>query len=454
MKDLPEYIASGDQARLFPVLAETSKEKRVASIFLAVMTQIPAISQEVLGSIGLRVGKRTKVRAFTEVVFKDKSASGCRPDGLIEVDIGRAKWSALIEAKVGKNDLDPDQVQRYVEVARTHGINAVITISNQFVPRADHSPVAVPKTMLRKVGLFHWSWTWLATVCEIIQYRDALEDEEQAYLLDQLNGFLAHPATGVERFTQMSTDWKNVVQAVANDERLKKTSEETEEAAASWIAEERDLCLHMSSHVGTLVQTVVERKLQDDPAGRLKRQMENLVNLNILESKYRVPDCASDIIVVADLARKSVSCSMIVKAPSDRKSTKARLNWLLRMLPEDDERLLVRAHWPGRCAPTTKSVAALRNEPELIQTENTDMVPHGFEVLLVESTGKRFSGRKTFIEDVERIVPAFYDLVGVNLKAWQATPPKPVKPRDMPDPGEVEFEDLEAGGAMPKTLDR
>lgn len=120
MAQLPEYLATGDEARLFPVLAETSKEKRVASIFLAVMTQIPALAQETMGSVGVRTGKRTKVQAFTEVVFKDKNASNCRPDGLIVVNTGRAIWSALVEAKISKNDLDPDQVQRYLEVARNH----------------------------------------------------------------------------------------------------------------------------------------------------------------------------------------------------------------------------------------------------------------------------------------------------------------------------------------------
>ena len=85
----------------------------------------------------------------------------------------------------------------------------------------------------------------------------------------------------------------------------------------------------------------------------------------------------------------------------------------------------------------------------VIQNDNPDAAPHSFEVLLVENLGKRFSGRRTFIEDVERIVPSFYDLVGVNLKAWQAAPPKPVKSRNEPDPGELTHADLEPAGALP-----
>jgi hypothetical protein len=140
---------------------------------------------------------------------------------------------------------------------------------------------------------------------------------------------------------------------------------------------------------------------------------------------------------------------MSLKAPLDKKSTKARVNWLLRMLPDDDDRLLLRAHWPGRGAPTTKDIKSLREDPMVIQNDNPDAAPHSFEVLLVENLGKRFSGRRTFIEDVERIVPSFYDLVGVNLKAWQAAPPKPVKSRNEPDPGELTHADLEPAGALP-----
>jgi hypothetical protein len=40
----------------------------------------------------------------------------------------------------------------------------------------------------------------------------------------------------------------------------------------------------------------------------------------------------------------------------------------------------------------------------------------------------RFTGPRTFIEDVERLVPEFYTLVGQHLKAWQPKAPKPVEP--------------------------
>ncbi|WP_172982808.1 hypothetical protein, partial [Roseovarius bejariae] len=299
----------------------------------------------------------------------------------------------------------------------------------EFVARADHSPVSIPKNLLRKTDLYHWSWTWLATQCEILAVQKTVEDREQTFLLNEVLRFLNHPGTGVERFSQMGSGWKDLVQAVTNNGTLKKTAAEVEEGVGCWFEEERDLSLHLSRHVGQPVETIIERKLKDDPVARLKAGISQLVDDQCLASTYRIPDSAADIDVIADLTRKTVSAGMKIKAPLDRKSTKARVNWLLRMLKEEDDRIIIRAHWPGRAPATQESLSVLRENPDSLQTENKDAAPHAFEVLLVESLGKRFAGRRTFIEDIERIVPDFYDLVGQHLRAWRAPPPRPVKSR-------------------------
>lgn len=433
MSELPSFLKRGEPARLIPVLADTNREQRIASIFLSLLPQIPSLAEEVLSTVGIRVGKRTKIDAFAEVVLKEADSTKNRPDGLLILSTGKNSWSALIEAKIGTAKLEAEQVTRYVEMARTNGIDAVITISNEFVTRADHSPVTVPKTLLRKVCLYHWSWTWIATQCEILAYKGAVEDTEQAFLLNEIRRFFNHPGTGVYRFTQMGKSWKDLNQAITNDAALKKSAPEIEEGVACWIEEERDLCLQLSRHVGEPVETIVERKLKGDPAGRLKYGIDNLVKDRCLSSTYRIPDSAADIEVKADLALRTVSACMRLKAPQDRKSTKARVNWLLRMLKEDDPRVLVLAHWPGRAAATDATLTQLREEPDVLQSENRDATPHTFEIRLVERLGKRFAGSRTFIEDLERIVPEFYDLVGQHLRAWQPPPPKPIKPRNLED---------------------
>ncbi|WP_281020122.1 hypothetical protein [Minwuia sp. IMCC3060] len=443
MTEKPDFLIQGEPARLFPIVADTSRENRIASIFLSLLPQIPSLAQAVLDTAGLRVGKRTRIETFTEVVLVKGPKPQSRPDGLLIVSTGKTSWSALIEAKVGKAKLDQEQVQRYVDMAKANGIDAVITISNEFVARADHSPVTIPSKLLRKTSLFHWSWTWIATQCEILAVQDVVERQEQAALLNEFLRFLNHPGTGVERFSQMGPNWKDLVQAVTNNGTLNKSAPEVEEGVGCWFEEGRDLSLQLSRHVGQSVESVIERKLRDDPAARLRAGVAEFVEDHCLNSTYRIPDSAADIEVRADLTRKTVSAAMKIKAPLDRKSTTARVNWLIRMLKHDDPRIIVRAHWPGKTPATQRPISVLRESPNALQTENKNATPHSFEILLIESLGKRFAGRRTFIEDVERIVPDFYDLVGQNLRAWQAAPPKPVKSRTNTDEDDLKTESVE-----------
>lgn len=443
MSDLPSFLKQGEPARLFPVLADTSREGRMASIFLAMLPMVPSLAQAVFSTLGVRIGKRTRIETFTEIVLNDNSDIKNRPDGLIVVSTSKSKWTALVEAKIGKAELDPEQVTRYLDAAKANKIDAVLTISNQFVARAEVSPLNLPKTVLKRADLYHWSWTWLKTQCEVISYQQKIEDQEQQFLLTELIRLLDHPGTGVERFTQMGPHWKDVVQSVTNQETLKKTGPEVEETVGAWFQELRDTSLLLSSHVGQPVNVKIDRKLATDPSGRLRDGAETLAGQNQLHGAFMVPDGAADIDVCADLMRRSIIFGMKLKAPQDRKSTKARVNWLLRMLKEDDPRLWVKAHWPGRKAATQKEVAALRNDPDAIDPDKSDTAPHSLEVLLIETDAKRFAGRRTFIETLETCAKDFYGLVGQNLRAWQAPPPKPVKATSVPA---AEWDRADGGG--------
>ena len=428
-KDLPRYVSQGERARLFPTVANTNRENRLTSIFLALLPHNPVLAKDLFATVGLRIGERTKIECWTEVVPTHGEHLNKRPDGLIVVKTGKNAWSAVVEAKTKKNQIELEQVTKYLEAARDSGIDAVITISNQFVARADHSPVKVPKPLIRRTDLFHWSWTYIQTQCEILS-RDTVDDSEQAFMLAEFLRFLDHKDTGVERLTSMSQGWRNLVQTVANQGALKKTDPQVEDCVGCWHQEERDLCLQLSRHVGAKVQTVIGRKHVSNQIARLKDGISRLIDEKVLYSAFRIPDCAADLEVRAHLMARTVTYGMKLKAPLDRKSTKARVNWLLRMLRDDDSRLVIRAHWPGHTQPTDQPVSELRNDPTAIQTERPGAAPHSFEVLLIEDLGSAFAGRRVFIERLEDNVTEFYDLVGQHLRAWQAPPRKPVNPRD------------------------
>lgn len=446
MTSTHDFLVRGESARLFPTLADTSREQRATSIFLAVMSQVPGLAEAILQSINVKVGKRTRVEAYTEVVLKQEGSTSGRPDGLLIVQSSRMKWSALIETKIGGAKLDSDQVTKYVELARANGIDAVITISNQFVARPEHSPVDVPKNLLKKTKLYHWSWKYISTQSEILEIEQSVEDSDQIYLVEELNRFFSHPKTGVERFTEMAQGWRDVVQAVTNGVSLTRATPGLDEAVSSWYWEERDLCLQMSRHVGRQVTARMPREHVRSADRRLRDGIVGLIEKPQLKSSLQIPDCASDIEIDVDLKSKTVSVSMKLRAPGDRKSARARVNWLLHMLKHDDPRLFIKAHWPGKAAPTLKEVVKLRSDPDAIRANNPKLVPHTFEVVLIDNLGKGFSGRKTFIRSLEEMVPCFYDLVGANLRVWRALPPRPLRGQESSSQADTKSLEVDTSG--------
>ena len=436
MTELPSCIQNGERARLFPVVADTSRENRLTSIFLALLPQIPALAETLLETVGVRVTKRTKIETWTEVVPTGAENLDKRPDGLIVVHTAKGTWTALVEAKTKNNLLKEEQITKYVEAAKNAGIDAVITISNQFVTSSDISPVHIPKLLLRKVGLYHWPWMSVQTRCELLMYQKQVEDTEQSFLLREFLRLLNHKDTGIETFTSMNKGWRDVVVAVGNQCKLKKTSPDVEESVQAWLQEERDMCLLLSRHVGHQCNISMERRHKADPVARLKDTVHKLVEDQKLCCAFEIPDCAAELEITADLTRRTITYGMRLKAPLDRKSTKARVNWVLKMLPEEHPKLYVRAHWPGRAVHTQEPIALLRQNPIALQTDNPETVPHSFEILMIDDLAGDFSGTRKFLERLEQGVLAFYDLVGQNLRVWQATPPKPVR-ASLPDTEEL-----------------
>jgi len=141
MEGLPNHLSSGKHARLFSSLKLSNKELIATSTLLAVFRIIPELLAELIKDTGIKINDRTVLETYTEIgVSKNPNPKADRPDGFIYVK-NRNEWTSLVEAKVGNNSLNVDQVIKYVEDARANNIDAVITISNEFTPRVDQSPL-------------------------------------------------------------------------------------------------------------------------------------------------------------------------------------------------------------------------------------------------------------------------------------------------------------------------
>lgn len=426
MKELPAMLLRGERARLFPVLADTSKEGRSLSIFLSCFQNVDEFANALLSSVDVRRGVRSRIETFTEVVLrKDAGKPGLRPDGLILVTNGTKTWSALVEAKVGNSDLTAEQVEGYLELARLNGIDALITLSNQFSPIPSHHPVSVSATAKRRVGLFHWSWMNVVTQAALLLNNDDIADDEQRIILQEMNRFLLHPSAGVKSFDQMPAAWSDLVGKVQAGGAIAANSTEAKDVVGAWHQEVGDLSLILSRQLGADVRARMTRAHAADPAARQRAAQNRLASEACLRAAFVVPFAAAPMEICADLEKRTITVLMRLRAPDEPKTTKGKVNWLLRQLQKADPNdIHVRLFWPGRSSHTQYTLAALREDSTPASADRDGMTVLSFEVLLVKDLGARFGQRKNFISELEAAAPAFYENVGEKLKAWQPRAPK------------------------------
>ena len=122
--------------------------------------------------------------------------------------------------------------------------------------------------------------------------------------------------------------------------------------------------------------------------------------------------------VQVDLRGRTLNSSMKVEAPQHRKSTKARVNWLLGQLTKTSVAgVSIKAVY-GRVQDEQEKLEILRERPEALDKEDKSRLPNSFEVKLTANIGRRMVGPKTFVEDIESHVPEFYEQIGQHLRNW------------------------------------
>ena len=424
----PNYLASGEFARLIPVA--TKPESRNTSAFCAMLLAVEEFAEALLAPLGAPTGKRAKIQAWTEPVFKDaKKDMKERPDALIIVDNGRRQWRALVEVKAKNALLDAGQIERYLDIARAEGIDALITLSNQFVATPLQSPCEISRVKLRKVGLYHWSWSYLKTEAKIQLSKSAVSDPDQAYMLDEFVRFLEHDSAGVSEFEQMGKEWVEACRLYFAKSMLPKKSPLGSAVVRDWDELMRCTALRMSRNLSANVTTILSAKERKDPSGRLDNMLSTFIDTGELHSRLEIPGAASPVAVEADLTRRSVTVSMMVNAPKDKKRAPATVNWLLRQLAKTkNDRILINAKWPGRTQDTCAELGRVRENVDALVGERGGQLPRVFEVKSVSDLGGKFTQRRKFVPELVACVKEFYSAVGQHLVPWQAPPPKLKEP--------------------------
>lgn len=386
---------------------QNEQERRAASALLAVIGAVPSFCHELLS--GMKAPKGA-VSTYTELRFRDGDKKLQIPDGAVVVERGKRRWSCLVEIKTGGANLDGEQVSRYLDLAREHGFDGLLTISNEIRTDPRALPYSVDKRKLRGLFVHHLSW-WRVLTEAIVQHRfRGVDDPDQAWILGELIRYLDDEKSGASGFEGMGKEWVRVRENARN-ETLRTSDPETAAICGRWEQFAAYLCLHLSQELGVDVKH--QRPRGKDLDERVHADAEELAKKGTLSCSIRVPDAVGPIGIEANLRTRRVTTTVEIPAPTEGRP-RTRINWMLRQLREAPDDLRVEVRF--RHVPVTRSelLRDCREEPEcLLLEDEPKREPRSFLLALQKPMGKKDGLKEgSFVAETRKQATEFYrDLV-------------------------------------------
>ncbi|WP_314507533.1 hypothetical protein [uncultured Microbacterium sp.] len=415
-------------ARLIPtsgINGAEEQERRATSALLAVMSSVKEYGRTLTSRFGAPAGV---METFIEVPFMvgDKKVF---PDGLIRVKWGKKVWTALVEVKTGANELQREQLENYLDVAREHHFDALVTISNEISPSAGTHPTVVDKRKLKTVSMHHLSWTEVLAAAVMQKEFRGVADPDQAWILGELIRYLEHPKSGAVEFTDMSPSWVPVRDAVISG-TLRKTDKDAAQIAGRFDALLRYGTLKLGQRLGTDVAQVLSKAELATPPLRIATLTEMLVNEGKLAGAIRIPNTVSPLALTVDIRAAQVTGSFTVAAPGDGRPT-TRINWLLRQLKDAPDSVRIEAFAARQRGGNAELLRTVRENPSILVVDPTKEIKSFTITYLGKMGTNRLAGRSGFIDSVMDGIFISYDLIGQQLKDWAAAPPRLRKPEEI-----------------------
>ena len=408
-------------ARLIPITSSTgveARERNAASALLAVLAHVDEFGRALLKPLGAPAGK---IEAFVETSFKLDSGTTVRPDGLIGVSRAGRTWWALVECKIADQALTTDQMEAYLDLARTNSIDAVLSISNHYTTDSSEYPIPIDRKKLRKVSIHHWSWVRVLTEAEVQKQYRGVKDPDQAYLLEELIRYLSDPRSGVVQFDDMGPSWTKVREG-ARIRTLRKNDPDVAAIANRWDELVRFLSLDLTKQLGRDVKQL-QRRDESTAVARHLALRQSLADNGRLYADLQIPDTAGPLEVIADLSTRQIVVATELTAPKEGQS-RGRISWLLRQLQKAPADLTVDVKLARTAQTLSAPLGAIREDPSVILPDRTREI-RSFRLSLRRDAGlNKQAGRGSFIDSVLGNVKTFYGEVLQQLTAWKPHAPK------------------------------
>ncbi|NMO50911.1 stress response protein [Actinoplanes sp. TBRC 11911] len=416
-------------ARLIPtsgINGADEQERRATSALLAVMSSVREFGRALTQPFGAPAGP---VQTFIEVPFKLGDGKFF-PDGLIRVSRGQRQWTALVEVKTGGNELQVDQLERYLDIAREQGFDALITISNEIPPIPGQHPTAVDKRKLRRVALHHLPWSEVLTAAVMQKEYRGVADPDQAWILGELIRYLEHPRSGALEFSDMGSSWVPLREAVSAG-TLRAADPKAAEVAGRFDALVRFAGLKLGRQLGTEIVPALSRRELTEPAIRTQALVNQLAATGAMTAALRIPGAVGILSLTADLRAAQITCYIDVDAPKEGKPT-TRVNWLVRQLKNAPETIRLESFASYSRGPGNADLLKVVRENPAVLVGDTNKEIRSFRIAAGSPAGtKRGTGRGCFIDSVLNAIDVFYEQVIQNLKPWMPAPPKLRTPEEV-----------------------
>ena len=398
---------------------QNEQERRAASALLAVMNAVPDFCHALLSGMKAPKGK---ISTFTELRFSDGDQRVHIPDGAVVIERGKKRWSCLVEIKTNDAELKEEQVSRYLDIAREHGFDGLLTISNEIRGDSKALPYSIRKQKLRGLDVHHLSW-WRVLTEAIVQHRfRGISDPDQAWILGELIRYLDDEKSGASGFNGMGRAWVQVRESARNG-TLRADDPEAKTISGRWEQFVEYLCLHLSQELGVDVKQLRLRGKTSDE--QLAAAVQRLAAEGIFACSMQVPDAVGPIGVEVNLRTRLVTTSVEVGAPKDGRP-KTRVNWMMRQLADASDDLRIDIRFNRIRTTRSELLRDCREAPErLLMKDDPKREPRAFVIALSRPMGKK-DGRKegSFVVETRRQVTEFYRDLVQGLVPPRAKAPK------------------------------
>lgn len=399
MKCIDDLVSDVNGPRLVPSYKQN--ERRLLSIFMALLEISPIVRGRFLEKCGYRSGKTCKYSSLMEVQYKGSKYPEVRPDGLITCSRGQTNWSAFVEAKSEKSPIRSEQIQDYLQLAHMCDVDTVITISNEFARVPYELPYHIAQNKRKGREIFHFAWAEIRTFLDLIRMNESLSNAEAEVLRHCLLYFW-DDGSGVQTYDAMPHSWPAFVEAAATTLGFGSNMKGLTEIVHGWQQERRDLCSKLSNITNTSIELRHFSGVRAAEEERLKADRSMLADEYKLTAEYFFKESKVSIQVQADLKARSTSVGLDI-LPPDGKGAKAIVRWLAATAEGlENNPLSISLDWPGRGQGTTVPAKSLLADPDALSAGKKD-APKLIRIILMRDDTRAFKSRKKFIEQLESL---------------------------------------------------